>query len=89
MAGAWEMGKPNQTTLHPWAATPTSSALITNGLIGRVEWDVTADIQDVLTSAADNYGWIVKKANEGQPGRVDFASRESGHGPRLFIRLGP
>lgn len=86
---AWEMAKPNRSDLHPWTAAPTASSLITNGLIGSVEWDVTADVQAFLGGTADNYGWIVKKANEGQPGRVDFASRESGLGPRLLIKLGP
>jgi hypothetical protein len=86
---AWEMAKPNRPDLHPWVGAPTASALVTNGLIGPVEWDVTLDVQAFLAGAAPNYGWIVKKTNEGQAGLVDFASRESGHGPRLFITLGP
>lgn len=85
----WEMAKPNRPDLHPWAVAPTASALIVNGLVGPVQWDVTADVQAFLAGTVPNCGWIVKKANEGQAGLVDFASRESMHGPRLFITLGP
>ena len=76
---AWEMDKPNR---HPWAATPSASALIANGQTGSIEWNVTADVQAFLSGASVNHGWILKKTVESLPGRIDFASRESGHGPR-------
>ena len=85
----WEMAKPSRPDLHPWMAAPSASTLITKGQTGVVEWDVTAEVQAFLAGAVPNYGWIVKKTDEGQPGRVDFASRETGHGPRLLLRLGP
>jgi hypothetical protein len=84
-----EMGKPKRDDLHPWVAEPTATALVSNGLAGSVNWDVTADVQAFLAGSAANHGWIIKKTEEGQPGRVDFASRETGHGPRLVITFGP
>lgn len=83
----WEMGKPNQPELHPWVEPATASALITNGLGGTISFDVTADVQAFLSSAAANYGWIMKKDLEGPSGLVEFASRETGAGPRLVLTL--
>jgi hypothetical protein len=62
---------------------------LTNGQSGIVEFDVTADIQQFLTAVSPNYGWVIKKTNEGQAGRVHFASRESANGPRLLITVAP
>jgi hypothetical protein len=89
-ATAWEMGKPNQPQLHPWAATPTATAVIANGQRGAVEWDVTADVRAFLTGGAGgapvaNHGWVLKKTEEGAPGQVSFASRESANDPVLVI----
>jgi hypothetical protein len=42
-----------------------------NGLSGAVTWDVTSD---VLLGA--DYGWLIKKAVEGQTGQVEYVSRE-------------
>lgn len=67
-------------------ASATDSVLHTNGLSGWVEWDVTADVQDMVTSPATNYGWIVKKTEEGQTGRANYTSREgAANGPELFL----
>jgi hypothetical protein len=92
----WEMGRPGRPDLHPWLPNPTATALITNGLIGLVEFDVTEDMQAFATGTAPNYGWILKKRKEWLPGRVEFAARESAdgpgesiHGPRLVIMYGP
>lgn len=45
--------------------------LHTNGLVGQVSWDITADVL-----AGASFGWIVKKRDEGQPGQVRYFSRE-------------
>lgn len=45
--------------------------LHTNGMSGEVSFDVT---EDVANGAA--FGWIVKKDNEGQNGKVFYRSRE-------------
>lgn len=42
---------------------------------GRVRFEVTADVAAFLAGTA-NQGWLLKKANEGQSGRVDYTSRE-------------
>ena len=46
------------------------SVIHTNGLLGAVEWDVTSDV------LAGSTGWIIKKTNEGQTGKVFYYSRE-------------
>lgn len=42
-----------------------------NGMSGEVSYDVTADV-----AAGAAFGWIVKKDNEGQNGKVFYRSRE-------------
>jgi hypothetical protein len=70
----------------PFLITPTGSVLHTEGLLGWIEFDVTADVQAFLGGTADNFGWILKKDEEGQPGRVDYTSREAGaYGPELLL----
>ena len=47
---------------------------------------VIAYIQIQYQGSADNFGWIVKKDEEGRPGRVDYAATESGvNAPELRI----
>ena len=84
---AWEMGQPNQPQLHPWVEPATATTLITNGLAGKVSFDVTADVQAFLAGTA-NHGWILKKDVEGAAGLIELASRESGSGgPRLVLSV--
>ncbi|MFI5405399.1 MAG: DNRLRE domain-containing protein [Nitrososphaerales archaeon] len=66
--------------------TTTDSILITNGLEGQfIEFDVTADVQAFLDVTA-NYGWIIKKTQEGQNGSIDLTSHEgSANNPELVI----
>ncbi len=58
-----------------FAEEPSDTVLITNGLTGWVDLDVTEDVRAFLAGEADD-GWLVKKTEENQNGRVDFASRE-------------
>ena len=46
-------------------------------LTGVVSVDVTTDVNDFLDATHTNYGWMVKKRNEGSNGQVDYSSRES------------
>jgi hypothetical protein len=78
----WEM---SQISQWPFAATPTAAALHSNNQTGWVEWDVTADVAAFLSGAAQNYGWIIRKDQEGQTGRVDYSSREGSFKPVLYI----
>jgi len=69
-----------------FAAAPTASVLHTKDLAGWVSFDVTADVAAFL-SGTPNRGWLVKKTNEGQSGRMDYDSRQgtAGEGPRLVV----
>jgi len=82
---AWAMGNSAQ---WPFVAAPSSVATIMDGQSGVVEWDVTADLQAFLGGSAQNFGWIIRKADESRPGRVEFGSREGSQKPELVIELG-
>jgi YD repeat-containing protein len=58
-----------------------------NGQTGEVEWDVTADAQAFLDGTAVNYGWIIKKLDEGAAGRVEYSSREGVAPPALILEV--
>jgi len=68
----------------------TGSALHANGLSGWVRYDVTADLAASL-AGAPGHGWLLKLAQEGQNGRVEYVSREgpAGRGPRLTVAFEP
>ncbi len=71
---------------RPWDETAAASATITNGLTGVLRFDVTASVQAALSESTGELSWVVKKRDEGQEGRVEFASRESGGvAPRLVL----
>ena len=70
-----------------YLVTPISTITITNGMSGVVEWTVTADVAAFLADTS-NYGWIIRKTDEGSSGRADFASKENGvtnNRPQLVI----
>lgn len=77
-AGQWSGGafeeEPSDTVVH------------TSDLAGWIGFDVTADVGSLL-AGGDHHGWLVKKTEEGQPGRVDYTSREAGAttAPRLVL----
>jgi hypothetical protein len=53
--------------------------------VGWIEFDVTSDVQAFL-STEQNYGWIVKKTDEGATGLVEFSSGESASNmPELIL----
>jgi hypothetical protein len=81
---AWEM---STTGPNPWMTPATATVLMTNGVRGVVRFDVTADVAAFLSGATSNYGWVLKRTDEGPSGSVDFGSRESGAVPRLVLRV--
>jgi hypothetical protein len=85
----WEMGQPNNPSAHPWIQTPTSSQTITNNQTGIVEYDVTEDVASFASATNNNYGWIIKKTNEGQNGQVSFGTKESTAIPQLVVTYQP
>jgi hypothetical protein len=86
----------NDDCLSQWnggtfAAATAASVLHTNGQLGDVSWNVTAD---VLAGASN--GWVIKKQNEGQAGQVKYYSKEGAAvagnpnlGPRLVLVYAP
>jgi len=84
----WEMGQPNNPTVHPWLQVPTDTITITNGQTGVVEYDVTADVSAFVTGI-NNYGWILKKTNEAQNGSVSLGTKENPSGAELIITYQP
>lgn len=79
----WDMTAPDPAL---WKGTPTDSRLVTNGLRGVMEFDVTADVAAYLAGAA-NDGWIVRKMDEEGRGRIAFLTRESSAGPELVLKV--
>jgi hypothetical protein len=68
-------------------ATATASFNQLNGVTGTyVSFDVTADVQAFLLGTS-NFGWLVKKGDEGQNGSVEYTSKEgtAGQNPRLVL----
>jgi Glucodextranase, domain B len=75
----------------PWAGgsfapAPTASVLHTRDLTGWVTFDVTADVAAFAAGGPD-FGWLLKKTDETQSGRVDYDSREgtAGDATRLVL----
>lgn len=83
-ATAWEMGRPTQPQLHPWAEPATAGATITNGSSGTVSFDVTPDVAAFLAGSAVNDGWILMRSQELMPGLVAFAHARAAHRRRSF-----
>lgn len=69
-----------------FTATATASVLHKNGLRGWISFDVTSDLAAFL-GGSSNDGWLLKKSDEGQSGRVDYTSRTgvAGQAPRLVV----
>lgn len=59
--------------------------IITNHESGVVSFNVTSDIQSFLNGTNQNYGWLIKKSDEGVAGKIDFGSKESSSVPQLII----
>ena len=80
----WNMGNGSQ---WPFVAAATSSQIQQNSQTGWVEWDVTADVAQILSNSVPNYGWLIRKDNEGQAGQVEYGSRESQYKPELRLTV--
>lgn len=55
----------------------TDYEIITSTTSGWIEFDVTDDVNLFLSGNSDNFGWLIKKSNEGNSGRIAFASSEN------------
>lgn len=77
----WEM---NNSSFWPFVSTASDTVLHTNGLVGWIEFDVTGDVQGFMTGNP-NYGWLIKKINEGQSGSAEYSSKDGANPPELII----
>src|SRR5262249_15956765 len=78
---AWTMAAPAGL----FAAQPTATSNVTNGLAGTVAFDVTADGQAWISKAAPNDGWLLALTNEKRKGKIDFGPSQSASPPRLVL----
>jgi len=85
-SSAWSMSSTNPA-LQPWLSPASATRLITNGQVGVVSFDVTADVAAILAGSSAGHGWLIKKVDENQGGSLDFVSREQGPGPRLQLDI--
>lgn len=72
----WEMDKKGP---NPWDAALSGQSMILNGTEAgtEFEWDVSADVRNWLSGQEPvNAGWIIKKTNARQAGKILFCSRE-------------
>jgi RHS repeat-associated protein len=83
-ADTWEMGISGPA---PWDPEASAVAILTSTTSGTLTLDVTEDVAAFI-DGGPNHGWILKRANELSLGNVDFASRESGSGPRVVLAGG-
>jgi hypothetical protein len=77
----------NDSSQWPFAAAPSDVVIHQNGQLGAVEWDVTSDVQAYLAGTATNEGWLIKKVDEGETGKVDYSSREGTFAPELVLTI--
>lgn len=71
-----------------YVASPTATVTIfkdfagnstlppTTATLGWISFDVTDDVNDCLAASEAQCGWLIRKTDEGQAGRVEFASKE-------------
>ncbi|MBI1817096.1 MAG: Ig-like domain-containing protein [Deltaproteobacteria bacterium] len=71
-------------------ATATDGVVHTNGLMGWIQFNITADVRAFRNGTA-NFGWLIKKTNEGDSGQVSYTAREGtgAHAPRLVLVFDP
>ncbi len=79
----WVMTDSSQ---YPFLITPTDVIAHENNQLGPVEWDVTADVQAFLEGAT-HHGWLIKKTDEAESGKVEYSSREGAIVPELILTL--
>lgn len=70
----------------PWVSPRTGTTLVTNGLTGVIEFNVTADVQAFL-SGTPNHGWVIKKTDEEKQGRIVLMQKEGGAAAELLLMV--
>lgn len=82
---AWNMSGSN--AVAPFAPAFTSAAVIANGTLGVVSFNVTPDVLAIMSDLDPGHGWLIKKMDELAPGALRFASREQGPAARLTLMI--
>lgn len=86
--------EPWSETTVTWNSQPTvasgttSSVSLSSGTNAPsvVEWSVVADVQDLVSGAAPNYGWMLKDSAEDAAVEIVFHAREAAsNSPELVI----
>ena len=67
-------------------SSPTDTINIADISSGTIQFDVTADLLDML-SGGNEFGWLLKKSREDKSGSIIFSSREGGNTPRLILTV--
>jgi Glucodextranase, domain B len=64
----------------------SDTVVVTNAVSGWIRFDVTADVLAFL-AGTENDGWLLRKTDESQTGRVDLVSRQgaAAQAPRLVL----
>ena len=61
LLGDWDESEITWDTCPAWASTPTSSSAVPRYAGAWMEWDVTEDVQALLSGVGgDNHGWIIR-----------------------------
>ncbi|HVZ11801.1 MAG TPA: DNRLRE domain-containing protein [Patescibacteria group bacterium] len=81
---AWNM---DNSSSWPFVTNATSTKTIQNNQTGTVDFDVTADVQSFVNGSSQDFGWLIKKTDEGQNGRIDFGSRQTSSSPILILNF--
>lgn len=69
---------------HPTASA--TSSLSWAGTLKSDQWDLTADVQDIVNGTQTNYGWMVKDTQEDSSQAYwYFSSREGADAPTLMV----
>ena len=84
-ADAWNMS--GSAAELPYVSTPTATAVIANGTLGVVSFDVTPNVLEIMAGIRPGHGWLIKKVDETVTGTVHFVSREQGPAPRLTLMI--
>ena len=69
----------------PYELAYTDTAIITSDQTGTVTFDVTTDVAAAIDAGLGEFSFLIKKTNEGENGRIEFASLETGNGPSLVL----
>lgn len=55
------------------------------GILASIFFSFTPSAQATRLEGENNFGWIIKKTDEGQSGRIEFRYRETSSPPKLVF----